>query len=515
MNSVELRKHLLEQLQNDKKNENKFMNAFKNKLSEAQNSINALMAENQPLIKLNANTPNNTDSNINIQLIEAFYPYIKDYAKIDTVFSDPDITEEFKKAILYNFKTQVEPRLENIKNKSISVDEFQNFLKNLAKDLLANEAVFTTAKNSTASSILNNVIKTPDEKQAFVELAIESLVKDNNRKITESTYNLEGNLQTLSRDKTIDLFTALAKIDRNCTSFYIATQQQYPDDKDRFKTQNGYLSDTLITSMKTYLTAKTRNVATIKSIYKHYLDEVKTYDKQSSLNAVDIYSNIKKVYTIREKTIDPSDLSGKNPATAATVSTATASALPSVPQTPSTPSEFSTPASTPASYAGIIASPPPASRTRNKTGSGIEVKHQNVNGKYYIDRSKLKKNVLEIRYVKNRHLIPVKPHVISAKFRNIIENHLQGEFKASDTYDLTAKEKHLLVMVAPYLNINKDDLDENNEYHDRFEVIRGSILAGNNNESIKKEARKYLLHAYQTGQINRMTYTTMIEELDL
>lgn len=497
MNSVELRKHLLEQLENDKKNENNFMNAFRNKLSDAQDSINALMAENQPLIKLNSNTPNNTDSNINIQLIEAFYPYIKDYAKIDTVFSDPDITEEFKKAILYNFKTQVEPRLENIKNKSISVDEFQNFLKTLAKDLLANEAVFTTAKNSKSSSILNTVIKTSDEKKTFVELAIESLIKDNNKKITALTsHNLEGSLVSLTKDKTIELFLELAKIDRNCASFYIATQQQYPDEKDRFKTKDGYLSDALIISMKTYLNAKSRTVPTVKSIYSHYLEEVKTYEKQLSLNPVDIYNNIKKIYTIREKTIDPSTLSG----TPSTVSTATASALPPVPSTPSTPMT---------SYAGIVASPPP------KTGSGIEVKHQNVNGKYYIDRSKLKKNVLEIRYVKNRHLIPVKPHVISAKLKNIIENHLQGEFKASDTYDLSAKEKHLLLMIAPYLNINKDDLDENDEYHDRFEVIRGSIMAGNNNENIKKEARKYLLHAYQTGQINRMTYTTMIEELDL
>jgi hypothetical protein len=300
----------------------------------------------------------------------------------------------------------------------------------------------------------------------------------------------------LTKDKTIELFLELAKIDRNCASFYIATQQQYPDEKDRFKTKDGYLSDALIISMKTYLNAKSRTVPTVKSIYSHYLEEVKTYEKQLSLNPVDIYNNIKKIYTIREKTIDPSTLSG----TPSTVSTATASALPPVPSTPSTPMT---------SYAGIVASPPP------KTGSGIEVKHQNVNGKYYIDRSKLKKNVLEIRYVKNRHLIPVKPHVISAKLKNIIENHLQGEFKASDTYDLSAKEKHLLLMIAPYLNINKDDLDENDEYHDRFEVIRGSILAGNNNENIKKEARKYLLHAYQTGQINRMTYTTMIEELDL
>lgn len=464
MNSNELRKHLLEQLQKDKQHEAKFMNAFRNKLSDAQGAMLSLNNENKPSIDLVSNA-RTTDNNIDTQLIEALFPYIKDYGKIDTVLADPDITMEFKKAMLYNFKTEVEPRLENIKNKKISVDEFQNYLKNMAKDLLANEAVFTTAVNTNATTLSAFVINSNEDKKKFVNNAIDKMTQDNDIKIANSPINLDIYLSK-TKEELSQLAIALSKIDRNFTSLYLATEVVFPaDEKSRLKEKLGYISDTS-SVVSSYFRNTKLLINKAKEVYKHYFDEVKSYALQKALDPIDIYTNIRKIYSVREKTL-----------TSSTISTPTASAV---------------------------------------AGSGISVKHQNINNKYYIDRSKLNKNILEIRYVKNRHLIPVKPQVISSKFKSILESKLNnGNFNPKDTYELVPKEKHLIQVIAPYLNIDKNDIDESDEYHQRFEVIRGSILAGNNNESIKKEARKYLLHAYKMGQINRMSYLTMIEELDL
>lgn len=546
MNSIDLRKHLIEQLKLEQSNESKFMGAFRDRLSEAQQSMLLMNEENKPSIDLVSNSLN-SDANLNTQLIEALYPYIKDYSKIDVVLSDPELDEELKKAILYNFKTEIEPRLENIKNKRITIDEFQNYLKNMAKDLLANETVFTTAKNTNAKTWSDISVSTAEGRQQFVANVIPILTADNISKITTSR-EVELNISNpdkLTKKDMINLIKEYAKIDQNATTLYVSIKVALVDKHKKSMPINikpsGFLKPQIIEPLEKLYKPE------LQDVLETYLDEIKTYSIQ--LNNIDmnsLYNNINKVYRMRQKTLDPTistSISSTVPLSLPTQSSAQPPALQptqqintqqptSPPPKPPKPSPAKQPAIAQPDTAQPDTAPPTTAqlpsntmttRSRSKatgstktTGSGIELIHQNVNNKYYVDRSKLKRNVLEIRYVKNRHLIPVKPHVISAKFRNIVEKALSGnQFNPKNTYDLTPKEKHLLITVAPYLNISRDDIDDDDEYHDRFEVIRGSILAGNNNESIKKEARKYLLYAYNTGQINRLTYTNMIEELDL
>jgi hypothetical protein len=69
--------------------------------------------------------------------------------------------------------------------------------------------------------------------------------------------------------------------------------------------------------------------------------------------------------------------------------------------------------------------------------------------------------------------------------------------------------------MIPYIRLDYNELDDDDAFNKRFEVIRGEILAGNSNSELKREARSYLLHALNTGRISRHNYTTILHDMDL
>lgn len=158
-----------------------------------------------------------------------------------------------------------------------------------------------------------------------------------------------------------------------------------------------------------------------------------------------------------------------------------------------------------------------------KDGYGLRKKktlktheQQLVGGKYFINRKKLSANVLEIRYTKNRHLIPIKSQIVGKSLRSIIEEIIDNNNLDKQKYEkLTKIEQNLLRSLLPYLGRDIDDVDDDEAFYDRFDVIRGELLAGNDNKMLKREAKQYLMHALNTGKISRTHFNQMLIDLDL
>jgi len=145
-----------------------------------------------------------------------------------------------------------------------------------------------------------------------------------------------------------------------------------------------------------------------------------------------------------------------------------------------------------------------------------QYEQQLVGGKYFINRKKLSANVLEIRYTKNRHLIPIKSQIVGKSLRTIIEEIIDNNNLDKAKYEkLTKLEQNLLRSLLPYLGRDIDDVDDDEAFYDRFDVIRGQLLSGNDNKMLKREAKQYLMHALNTGKISRTHFNQMIIDLDL
>ena len=139
-----------------------------------------------------------------------------------------------------------------------------------------------------------------------------------------------------------------------------------------------------------------------------------------------------------------------------------------------------------------------------------------VNNKYFINRKKLNANVLEIRYTKNRHLIPIKSQIVGKKLRLLIETIIDENQLDKQKYEtLTKMEQNLLRSLLPYLGRDIDEVDDDEAFYDRFDVIRGELLSGNDNKALKREAKQYLMHALNTGKISRTHFNQMLIDLDL
>lgn len=154
-------------------------------------------------------------------------------------------------------------------------------------------------------------------------------------------------------------------------------------------------------------------------------------------------------------------------------------------------------------------------------GNGLSKKkelspqHHKINEKYYVDMNKLQNNILEIRYVRTRHLIPIKSQYITTPVKTLILKTLQEHKVDTKTYNsATESEKHLFRTLIPYLNL-KDGGGLNDGFQKEFEIIRGEILAGNDSKLLKRKAKAYLLQGLQTGLLSRHNYVNMIFELDL
>jgi hypothetical protein len=168
-------------------------------------------------------------------------------------------------------------------------------------------------------------------------------------------------------------------------------------------------------------------------------------------------------------------------------------------------------------------------KTRFATGIQLQplriqhrvIKHKQVfnNNKYAIDTKKLKKNILDLKYVKNaNHVATFQPIEISNNLKNIIDNIIKDHYNLqTETFDdLNTTEKRILKRLFKFLKIQNTSLEtnSNNSVQHNFEVAYGSFLAGNNNKELINELQQYIKLALHESTISKKDGYEILKKLN-
>jgi len=161
--------------------------------------------------------------------------------------------------------------------------------------------------------------------------------------------------------------------------------------------------------------------------------------------------------------------------------------------------------------------------TKYKTNVGGKLKgdiklksHQQVVNKYYVDKQKLSEGILEIRYIKNKHLAHIKPTQMSPKMKKIMLQMITiSDVDVKDYNLLTPHEKQLVKKIIKLfdLDIQLDSDDE--EFSNQYEILKGEYYAGNNSVELRHKLKEYIMYAIKTGKITRSFGMQQLEELNI
>ena len=136
-----------------------------------------------------------------------------------------------------------------------------------------------------------------------------------------------------------------------------------------------------------------------------------------------------------------------------------------------------------------------------------------MNDKYFIDKNKLDNNIIELRYIKNKHLTKIKTQYISDNLKLVINSIVEKQqFNNEDYKKLNAKEKNLLQAILNMLEINSQ-IDSNSEFDKEFKILMGEIDAGNNSPELKNKLKQYIIYAMSIGKISKSLGTNMLFQL--
>ena len=144
------------------------------------------------------------------------------------------------------------------------------------------------------------------------------------------------------------------------------------------------------------------------------------------------------------------------------------------------------------------------------------IKHnQTFNNKYAIDKKKLQKNILALKYVKNANNVETfKPIEVSDHLKSIIDQSIMKGQKVSesDFKTLSVTERRVIKRLYSFLKMDLG-VDHKDNFQKEFEVMYGSFLAGNDNKEMKKELKEYIKIARHENIISKMEATKMLEKL--
>lgn len=141
-------------------------------------------------------------------------------------------------------------------------------------------------------------------------------------------------------------------------------------------------------------------------------------------------------------------------------------------------------------------------------------------GRYVINTNKLQKNVLTINTKTGKSVPKLKSKLISKDLANIFKIILRGETPDNElTMKLNKEEADLLYhsLNESHLlgkhNITTDTLSKTEQELHRFNVLRGQILAGQNNEKVLREFKSLLLKYVNSQQIPRGEAYEILQEM--
>lgn len=476
MNREQLRAHLLRNIDSSIRNGDEYVRKVRKEQEEAVADTQEVQT---PSISLTSGATEQPSTDA--KLAQLLLKVVRDNGKVEQIIADPKLTIEYKKSLIYNWNSVLE-RLKNVKNTSMSIDEFQSFLVAIAKANLASEHVFNTVSNKNEDQPPTEQPKGKDKdkletepvdkKQEKYNSMLTYILNDNRLQMESSSEPLHPEAsQYLNIDAVKRAVRMLAKIDK--CPFNIAYAKTGVADATISKELNEENWKRM-----TGLSMTRRNL--INDVYNRYIKQVTSYKQIMKLPFKSAYEIVKAVYRDRKRS-------------APSQSTSTASA-----------------AATAAASVDDEATFAPTVQGSGLTGAMNRLTF----GRFYVPRDRLNMNVIEVRYTKSRHLANMKPCLVSARFRELVEDVAKGTFDRADIAKLSQKENALFRHIMPMLGLEIHH-DDNDVYMQRFKIIQGEIQAGNRNRDVLKEANDYLLHFLHTNQITRHTFNTIRNQLDL
>jgi len=145
-------------------------------------------------------------------------------------------------------------------------------------------------------------------------------------------------------------------------------------------------------------------------------------------------------------------------------------------------------------------------------------------GAFFINLHKLNNRILEI-VDKYRHKVPrTERLIVSEALKLVLLKMLQGFQPTKEEMDtLTEKDVDILQKVYKICKLDKSGVnlynvldkskEEMNRKIDRFNVLRGQVLAGNNNKRLFKEMKQLLIYLKNKEMIDRNIYNRTMEDL--
>jgi hypothetical protein len=153
---------------------------------------------------------------------------------------------------------------------------------------------------------------------------------------------------------------------------------------------------------------------------------------------------------------------------------------------------------------------------RKYEGFGVKpaIGHHTIVGRYYVDRRKLGKGILDIRYNKNKHLTNIKPQMVSPELKQVIDQLLDNKALDKSAYHkLNPHEQNLVRNLNRMFDVN-EDIEDDDSFDERFNIVIGEIRAGNTSAALKQEAKQYILYAMRINKIPRNVGYDLLMEID-
>jgi hypothetical protein len=138
---------------------------------------------------------------------------------------------------------------------------------------------------------------------------------------------------------------------------------------------------------------------------------------------------------------------------------------------------------------------------KGRGASSLEKRHY-INGKY-IDLEKLGANILSIKYGHNDTPLPsVKSQSINNDVKEVVEDLIRDKYDKRLFDKLQPSDKRIIQKIVKVLKLDLPVASKEDEDFIRdFEILKGELLNGNDNPTVRKQMKKYIVEAMNNNLI--------------
>jgi hypothetical protein len=128
------------------------------------------------------------------------------------------------------------------------------------------------------------------------------------------------------------------------------------------------------------------------------------------------------------------------------------------------------------------------------------------NKNLYLDGNKLfNHNIVSIRYKSNKQIHPnLRQTRVTENCSKVLQDIVKNKYDERFMKLLNSNEreivKHFLQICKFPIEINKE---ESKRFNQEFEILKGEILAGNDNVQLKKKLKDFVIYGMKTNKIKR------------